>query len=82
MLSQNGSSLLLVPYLKRDFKSHSVPEKVYNGLAPMDVHSLKLCQIIAKIHGWDIGRSYRVPGSVWQDQEVVIFDLLNAWKIG
>lgn len=81
MISQNGASLLLAPYNKRDFKSHYVSDEVYGGTATMDVHSLKLCRIIAEINGWDINRSYRVPGTIRADQAVIVFDLLNAWKI-
>ena len=81
MISQNGSSLLLTPYTKLDFKSHYVSDDVYGGTATMEVHSLKLCRIISEINGWDTNRSYRVPGTIQADQAVIVFDLLNAWKI-
>jgi len=81
MIGENGSSLLLTPYAKRDFKSHLVPEKVYDGEASMDICSFRLCKIIAGIHGWDENVSYRVPGVIYQKQAAVVFSLKEAEKV-
>jgi len=81
MISESGESLLIAPYDKRDFKSHSVPQEVYSGTEAMEISSIKLCRIIAKLHDWDLSRSYRVPGKVYERKKIAIFDLNNAEPI-
>lgn len=81
MISENGESLLISPYDKRDFKSHSVPKEVYSGTEAMEISSIKLCRIIAKLHDWDLSQSYRVPGKVYESQKIAIFDLDKAEAI-
>ncbi len=78
MIGENGSSLLMTPYTKRDFKSHLVSDEVYDGVTSMTVYSIKLCKIIAGIHGWDEDLSYRVPGRIYQRQAAVVFNLKEA----
>ena len=78
LIGENGHSLLMTPYRKRDFRSHHVPRDVYNGCDSMEISSMKLCRIIAYIHKWNLEHSYRVPGRIYQDKQVVIFDLDRA----
>ena len=78
MVEESGDTLLVSPYGKRDFKSHSVPPEVYKGTGGMEVNSFKLCRIIADLHHWDLSRSYRVPGKVYPEQKVAIFNLSEA----
>ena len=78
LVGENGHSLLMVPYRKRDFRSHNVPRDVYSGCDSMEISSMKLCRIIAFIHNWDIRQSYRVPGRIFPDEQVVICDLDGA----
>ena len=78
LIGENGHSLLMTPYRKRDFRSHHVPRDVYNGCDSMEISSMKLCRIIAFIHKWDIGHSYRVPGKIFPEEQVVIFNLDSA----
>ena len=78
MIGENGHSLLMVPYKKRDFRSHYVSRDVYNGCDSMEINSMKLCRIIAFIHNWDVRKSYRVPGRIFPDEQVVIFNLDGA----
>ena len=82
MLSEDGNILLITPYLKRDLKSHNVPDKAYSGEGGLEISSYKLCGIIANRHGWDPGQSYRVPGVVYQDKKIAAFDLTKAEPIG
>lgn len=81
MIDKDGNSLLMVPYSKRDFISHAVPSKVYTGLDRMEVTSLKLCRIIAGLHGWDMEKSYRVPGVVFPEKHMAVFNLARACTI-
>lgn len=78
MIEENGETLLIAPYEKRDFKSHGVPKEVYSGTGAMEVSSMKLCRIIAGLHDWDTNRSYRVPGKVYSEKNVAIFNLKEA----
>lgn len=78
LLDPDGKTLLMVPYAKRDFKSHLIHPKTYSGKAGVEISSLGLCRLIANRHGWDISRSYRVPGRVSSAQVLAAFDLKNA----
>ena len=78
MIEENGATLLVTPYGKRDFVSHAVPQDVYSGTAAMEVSSYKLCRIIASLYDWDLSRSYRVPGMVFPEKKIAIFDLKKA----
>lgn len=81
LLNKEGSSLLVIPYRKRDFKSHAVPKEVYNGCDRMEVNSMKLCKIIANLHGWDMDKSYRIPGMVYPEKRLAVFNLERAFLI-
>ncbi len=78
LMNKEGTKLMLVPYAKRDFISHSVPEKVYHSFDTMEVCSQKLCTLVASLYHWDITRSYRVPGKVVSEKGIVVFDLTKA----
>ena len=78
MIEENGETLLIAPYEKRDFRSHSVPPEVYAGAGGMEVSSIKLCRIIASLYHWDLNRSYRVPGTIYPEKKVAIFRLKEA----
>ena len=78
MLKEDANELLLTPYKNRDLKSHAVPAKVYTSDDEMDVSSQKLCRLLAGRHGWDITRSYRIPGVIHADLNVVVFSLRDA----
>lgn len=75
MLDGTGTKLMLLPYPKRDFKSHPVPKKVYSGSESMEINSLKLCRIISHLHKLDETKSFRFPGLVDVDDRVAVFDL-------
>ena len=78
MISKDRRSLLLAPYNKRDLKSHNVPKEVYSGLGSMEISSMMLGNLIAYSHSWDLSLSYRVPGKIYPDKNVVFFDLTKA----
>lgn len=77
-IDETGQYLLLVPYSKHDFRSHPVSKEVYRGNDSMEVCSMKLCRIIAKLHGLDLDSSYRIPGYVDMDDKIAVFDLSKA----
>lgn len=78
LISDDGNRLMVKPYLKKDLKSHSVPDKVYGGDGGLEISSYKLCRLIADIHHWDFKRSYRVPGFVLEHNEAAIYNLAKA----
>ena len=78
MIEENGRTLLIAPHAQKDFKSHEVPDPVYAGSSSLEINSLRLCSLVAKLHGWDRGRSYRVPGKYSTELNVVIFRLYEA----
>ena len=41
-------------------------------------NSQKLCHILAEQLGWNENHSYRVPGTVFEDQQIARFDLSRA----
>ena len=78
LLTEDGRTLLIHPYGKRDFTSHIVPRQVYDGKRSLEISSYKLCAILAELHGWDPGCSYRVPGRIAADARSVLFFLDKA----
>ncbi len=80
-IDHDGKRLLVTPYYKVDFKSHPVPRDVYRGNDCMEISSLKLCKIIANLHGLNAERSYRMPGFVDIDDKIAVFDLTRATEI-
>lgn len=81
MIEENGRTLLIASYAQKDFKSYEVPDPVYAGSSSLEINSLRLCSLVAKLHGWDRERSYRVPGKYSTEHNVVIFRLYEAETI-
>ncbi len=80
-IDETGNKLMMVPYIKRDFVSHSIPKSVYTSGDGMEISSLKLCRIIADLHGLDVNKSFRFPGVVDVDLRIAVFDLTKAQEI-
>ena len=78
LLNEKNKTLAVIPYKKKDFRSHRVSPDVYDGTDGMEVCSMKLCQIISNLYDWDSGRSYRIPGFVLKDHSAAIFNLRKA----
>ena len=81
MISEDGNTLILRPYGKKDFHSHRVPPDVYHGIGGFNLTSLRLCQILTTEFGWDSTKSYRIPGRLDESNRIVVFDLRRASKI-
>ena len=82
LIADDGNTLILSPYHKKDFHSHRVPQDVYNGKRSLELASKRLCQILTVEFGWDSSKSYRIPGRLVEDKKVVVLDLRSATKIG
>lgn len=81
-LIDNGMKhLAVIPYSTRDFKSHGVPDDVYNGSTGLEISSFPLCQLLSTKYKWNANQSYRISGKVnnySMGQKVVVFDLESA----
>lgn len=82
LIANDGNTLILSPYQKKDFHSHRVPQDVYHGKRSLELASIRLCQILTVEFGWDSSKSYRIPGRLVEDKKVIVFDLRSATKIG
>ena len=82
LIADDGQTLILSPYKKKDFHSHRVPQDVYHGIRGFELASLPLCQILTVEFGWDSSKSYRIPGRLVEDKKIVLFDLSRATEIG
>ena len=56
----------------------AVPQSVYKGEKSMEVCSTRLCQILTAMFQWNPEYSYRVPGVILPQKELVLFYLANA----
>lgn len=81
MVDDNGKTLILKPYPRKDFHSHRVPQDVYKGKKSMEVSSLRLCRIMAEMQCWNTSYSYRVPGVILPQQKICIYHLDQAERI-
>lgn len=81
LIDETGNNLVLTPYSKKDFHSHRVPMSVYQGKKGFNLTSIRLCRILALKFGWDMNKSYRVPGFLINHQKIVVFNLQKAEPI-
>ena len=81
MISEDGNTLIMRPYGKKDFHSHRVPPDVYHGKGGFNLTSRRLCQILTAEFGWDSNKSYRVSGRLDGTKRIVVFGLRLASKI-
>ncbi len=76
---ENGRYMLLEPFDRiTQSSTFRVPSNLEDENGNMDIHSKPFMWVIAKQMGWDITRSYRVPGEVYQSEKIVVFDLTKA----
>ena len=82
LINADHMRLIMQPYHKKDFRSFRVPKAIYDhqhgGNESMELHSQAFCLLLANRLGWDTTRSYRVPGIIYCDQNLVCFDLNRA----
>ena len=81
MIKKDGSSLILLPYNKKTFQSLRVPETANYDRWSMEISSKPLCLLLAHRLGWELSRSYRIPGKVYEQQPLVLFNLSRAYPI-
>ena len=69
MIEENGRTLLIAPHAQKDFKSHEVPDPVYAGSSSLEINSLRLCSLVAKLHGWDRERTLNCTHKNGQEEK-------------
>ena len=81
LVKEDGPSMIIEAYHKKDFQSHRVPKETATGYPEMEVRSLPLCYVLKnRLHRED-GKSYRVPGKTYPQQRLAMFDLTAAEMI-
>ena len=84
LVDNDMKHLAVIPYSTRDFKSHGVPDDVYNGSTGLEISSFPLCQLLSTKYKWNANQSYRISGKVSNysmGQKVVVFDLESEESI-
>ncbi len=74
---EDGKSMIMEAYDKKDFQSHRVPKKNREDWS-MEIHSMPLCNLIRNKLKWEEGKSYRIPGKAYPGQQLAVFDLTAA----
>ena len=79
----NGETnqMIIEPFDKKKFTSFRVPQNLYDETGGMALHSKSFCRIMANRMKWDINHSYRIPGKVYEDQRIILFELSLAKMI-
>lgn len=80
-VNSEGTSMVLEKYDRITLTSFRIPKNIEDVDGSMDVHSKPFCRLMAFKLGWDVEKSYRIPGRVIQHQKVVVFDLTQAVQI-
>lgn len=78
LISDDGTTLLVQSYHKKDFRSFRVPESINDEIGRVQIHSKGLCAVFVKRFGWQPDLSYRIPGKPFPAQGVAAFDLTRA----
>ena len=84
LIHKDFERLAVIPYAKRDFKSHSVPDEVYSGSTSLEINSFPMCRLLSSHLNWKTGNSYRVSGSInstKSGEKIAVFNLKNAVQI-
>lgn len=81
LVKEDGKSMIMEAYYKKDFQSHRVPKVSDNSRWEMEIRSLPLCTLIQNRLNWKAGQSYRIPGKTYSQQRLVVFDLTSAEQI-
>lgn len=79
LINDEGPSIIMEAYDKKDFHSHRVTPKKDSG--GMEISSYPLCSLLKNRLGWETGKSYRIPGKTYPSQHLAVFDLTKAEQI-
>lgn len=74
-------TIIIEPYDRSTFSSFRVPLPLNAAKEGLDIHSKLFIRIVAKRMRWDMERTYRVSGELYERQGIVKLDLVRAVKI-
>lgn len=78
-LNQDGSSMIMEPYHKKEFQSIRVKKENRSG--KLCFRCKPLCSLLEHTQSWNHSQSYRIPGRLIQKQRIILFDLTQAAAI-
>ena len=78
LLNNDGSSMVMEPYHKKEFQSIRVRKNADRKLEKTRFRSAYLCRLMTFALGWNQEKSYRVPGRFIPAQKIVVFDMTKA----
>lgn len=81
LVKEDGQSMIMEAYHKKDFHSHRVPKENESGRWEMELRSMILCSLLEHRLNWQSNKSYRIPGKVYPGQRLAVFDLSAAEQI-
>lgn len=79
LLNQDGSSMIMEPYHKKEFQSIRVKKDNISG--KLYFRCRPLCSLLEHTRGWNHSQSYCIPGRLFHNQRIVLFDLTQAAAI-
>lgn len=82
LANPDKAMLVMQAYDKKELTSFKVSRKVFldSRSSSLRIGSKPFCSIIAKMMGWDMNHSYRIPGIIYPNQHLVQFDLSKAFQ--
>lgn len=86
LISGDDMKMVMQPHDKKEFVSFRVPQAIYHPQYHthkcFQIRSKAFCELLASRLEWDSTRSYRIPGTIYPNQQLVLFDLSAAEQIG
>ena len=80
-IHETEGTMIIEPYDRITFSSFRVPFPLNEAKEGLDIHSKRFIRIVAAPMQWDMERTYRVAGELYERQKIVKFDLVQAVKI-
>lgn len=75
--------MAMVEYGEKSFSSFRVSRKILENTRSdsLRIHSKKFCDLVAERMNWNTGKCYRVPGMIYPEQRLVVYNLADAQEI-
>lgn len=84
LLAKDGKSMIMEPYDHKEFQSMRVPKCMYESnptRRQMEIRCMLFCRLLASWLKLDMGKSYRFPGKILCNQQLVVFDLTDVASV-
>ena len=81
LIHETEGTMIIEPYDKITFSSFRVLFPFNDAKEGVDIHSKRFIRIVAALMRWDMERTYRVAGGLYERQKIIKLDLLQAVKI-